>query len=130
MPDENRLTKATIALMISTALFFDAIQFFVSFIPFLGEVISVCLSVCVFLTFFLWFKFKGIKFNNLKKSSSMIIGFLIELIPIIDMLPGWTAAVVLTIITNQPPKALRQAMGIMKGGATESAEVDTVREGT
>lgn len=45
------------------------------------------------MTFWLWFKLKGVNFGTARRAASMTAGFLIELIPIINILPAWTLAV-------------------------------------
>ena len=83
--------------MVSTALFFDALQGGLSLIPFLGWIVASLVGGFAFMTFWFWFKTHGVKFTTAKRAGIMGGGFFIELIPILNMLPAWTLSATLTI---------------------------------
>lgn len=83
----------TIALMVGTALFFDGFQTLLNFI-----LMGWLVTPLAFLTFYLWFRMKGVNFASAKRAGTMGLGFLIEIMPIINTLPAWTLAVVLIIL--------------------------------
>lgn len=93
MKKEKKLSSTTIFLLIIVALFFDLLQIIFTFL-FLGWLISFY----AFMTFWLWFKLKGISFATPKRSGIAGGGFIIELVPFLNMLPAWTLAVTLIIL--------------------------------
>src|SRR3990167_4763114 len=96
MSEENKgLSSITIAFMISVALFYDAIQAIIQIIPILGQILSSLIGIFAFLTFYLWFKLKGFNFATPKRAGYLGGGLLVELIPILNILPAWTLAVTL-----------------------------------
>lgn len=102
---ENQLTKITIGLLMVVALFYDLVQFAVNYIPVIGQVASALVAIFAFCHFFLWFKMHGVSFTGIKKTLTMGGGFLIEVIPVLNMLPGWMVAVAGTIILSRVPVA-------------------------
>lgn len=88
-----RLDNATIALMVGLAIFYDALQALLNLI-FMGWLVTIL----AFLSFWLWFKIKGISFMTAKRMSIIGGGALIEAIPMLDTLPGWTGMVTLIVL--------------------------------
>lgn len=84
---EEKLKTTTIWLMISTALFFDALQVFLDFLL-MGWLVTIFAS----LTFFVWFKMHGITFIKPKRLVGSIGVVIIDMIPIIGWL-AWTVAI-------------------------------------
>lgn len=95
---DKGLDNITIAFMVSVALFYDVFQALIQLIPFLGQILSSLIGVFAFLTFYLWFKMRGLNFATPKRAGLLGGGFLIELIPILNILPAWTLAVILLAI--------------------------------
>ena len=91
------LKGTTIGLMFSVALFFDTLQAVFQIAPVLGQILAGLIAIFAFLTLWLWFRLHGIKFSTPKRSAVMAGGFLIELIPILNILPAWTLAVTLIV---------------------------------
>lgn len=73
-------------------------------------------SPIAFLTFYLWFKLRGIKFATAKRSGVMGVGFILELIPLLNTLPAWTLSVILVImdIKMKPPKPADNSQSLDK----------------
>lgn len=110
-----RVSTAEAMLMVGTALAFDGGQVLFDLII-AGAAINRGVDVIAWLTFFLWFKVKGVSFGMPRpgaggaktgaggKTSSLrnplvaiAIAFVIEFIPFLDALPAWTAAVIATL---------------------------------
>lgn len=105
MPENNKgLSNITIAFMIAVALFYDAIQAFINLIPFLGQILSSLIGLFAFLTFYLWFKLKGLNFATAKRAGYLGGGFMIELLPLVNMLPAWTLTITLLAMDSKTKK--------------------------
>lgn len=125
------VNNLTATLMISVAFFYDLVQALfdlLHFIPVVGNVIATIvtalLSVVAWLTFYVWFKMHGVHFHTAKRAITMGAGFLIELIPILNILPVWTLAVVLIFLTARMPKIVQTVAGaknVAVAGGTPSA---------
>ncbi len=116
---ESKLTTLTAGLMITVAVIFDIIQALLDllhFIPLVGNIFAIIstslLSVFAWLTFYLWMKIKGIDFASPKRSLSLGGGFIFELIPILNALPGWTLAVILIIGSMRAEELIAKTTGI------------------
>jgi len=101
MNSGEKIGDTTLVFMLIIAGFYDLIQFLISFIPVLGEILSMLISIFAFMTFYVWFKMYGMNFMTPKRAATMGGGFLIELIPVVDMLPAWTCAVVILVGTTK-----------------------------
>ncbi len=98
---KNSLPGGTIVLMILTALFFDGLQIALEFVFGLGLVVDSFVSIFAVFTFTVWFKMHNVNFVNPKRLAAMGGGFFIEIIPGLNALPVWTAAVWYTISTTK-----------------------------
>lgn len=87
--------KVDFLMMLTVAIISDITLALIALVPYVGWIINGLLSLFVFLTFFTWFKMKGITYTSARKMAALPAGFLIELIPIVNILPGWTVAVIL-----------------------------------
>jgi len=96
-----RVNSITAFLLVSVSLTVDIIQALLD-IFIIGGVINRIISPFVWLSFLTWFYFLGIKFfKNPKNQTISIIGFVIEMIPYIDILPGWTVSTIILINTSR-----------------------------
>lgn len=98
---EPKISKETAWMMITVAIFFDLISFLINLIPIVGQVISIAIPIVAYPTFFLWFMLKGVKLMTTKRIAAMGGGFVVEVIPLVNMLPGVTASVVFTILSTK-----------------------------
>lgn len=116
METKNDIGSIHAAALVAVALVVDLVQglliFLIGLIPFIGTLLSVMvswvISVFVGIMFFLWFKiFCSVRFwgGSARKSLAFFGGFLLEFIPILNILPGWTLAVILTILFEKREKA-------------------------
>ncbi len=94
----NRIPSVIAGLMISVAIVFDLLGFGLAFIPVAGWLIASAIGVVAFLTFFLWFNFRGVSYNGTRKIALSGIGFLLELVPLLNALPAWTISTSLMIL--------------------------------
>ena len=111
--EKKRLSEATKALMVAVAIFFDGLQLLIQIIPVVGQILSILISIFASLTFYLWFKINNINFVNPKRAGYLAGGFLIELTPLLNILPAWTLAVVL-LIRNSNAKKKAPKLDIIK----------------
>jgi hypothetical protein len=93
---EKGLENHTVALMIATALLFDAIQILLTFVL-MGWIVGFF----AFLTFYIWFKIHGISFMKPKRALTMGASFIIEVIPFVSVLPAWTLAVTILALDTK-----------------------------
>jgi len=86
---EPELKRMTVILMITTAILFDFLQFFLNFLL-LGWLVGIFAG----LTFWFWFRTHGIKigFSKPKRMFGFAMNSIVEMIPIpfLSSLPGWT----------------------------------------
>ncbi|MBX4210600.1 hypothetical protein KW783_01360 [Candidatus Parcubacteria bacterium] len=109
MAKETPIPKTTGYFMIAVALSIDGVQFLLTFIPIVGWIINMILSGMAWLIFYMWFKSRGISFGSPKRALSLNGGFLLELIPIFDALPGWTATVMILVFSTRVKEVTRPA---------------------
>jgi len=110
MPEEKKgLNNTTIVLMICVALFYDVLQWLLGWI-FMGWLVSIFAG----LTFYTWFKIRGMSFMKPKRFLSFGGSFIVELIPGIgDILPTWTASIIYLALDSKIKK-VAPVLGIMK----------------
>ena len=95
---KEKIDNITATLMIGTAVLFDGFQAFLTLLL-IGPFVNWLISIFAWLTFFLWFMLKGVHFTkNLNKLFTFMGGSLMEIIPVVDALPAWTATIIITIL--------------------------------
>ena len=94
--------------MIGVALFFDFLQFILGFV-YMGWLVGIFAG----LTFWLWFKMKGISFMKPKRFAAFGGASLLEIIPIpfVASLPAWTAAVAYLALESKIKKVVAAVPG-------------------
>jgi drug/metabolite transporter (DMT)-like permease len=110
-------------LMVGTALFFDALQAMIGWIPIAGNFLAGLFSVAVFLTFLMWFWIYGVKMITPKRLGSMGLGGAIELIPYVNLLPAWTLVVVYLIGTTKIKELTQKHPTMAKGAVATGTKV-------
>lgn len=95
MNNEGKIPKTKAMIFIGVAIFFDSIQALINLIPGEGQVLSIITSFIAYMTFYLMFKLNGLKFYDRKS----IVFPIIEAIPVINILPSFTAMTVRRIAT-------------------------------
>lgn len=130
--------------MVAVALLFDGLQAAANLlhgIPLVGNLSAIAItgliSVWAWLTFYVWFKLNGISFVSPKRALALNGGFLLEIIPVLNALPAWTAAVVIIFLSTRAEELLEKVPGGSKiagaalkaggapGGAVTSAPKPT-----
>ncbi|MGB3922007.1 MAG: hypothetical protein WBL19_01830 [Minisyncoccia bacterium] len=91
----------TFILMLIVALFFDGIQILVQLIPVAGQILGSVIGLLAFMTFFLWFAMKGMRFLTAGRIITMTGTLFVEVIPLASALPVWTLSIVLMFITSK-----------------------------
>ena len=105
MEGECSITRFDAVLMVCVALLYDALQVGLNLIMVgFGFLVTWIISIWAWLTFYLWFKLKGVSFMKWSNTLKLNGGGFFEIIPIplVSALPLWTAAVVTLILTNAP----------------------------
>ena len=113
MPEEKKgLDNITIALMIGVALFYDALQILLAFL-FMGWVVGIFAG----LTFYIWFKIRGLNFMKPKRFLTFGITSIIEMLPSllipISALPVWTGSIIYLALDSKIKK-ITPGLGIIK----------------
>ena len=111
MSEEKKgLNNTTIVLMVAVALFYDVLQWFLAFI-FMGWLVGIFAG----LTFYVWFKIRGMSFMKPKRFAIFGTGSVIEMFPLIPLsaLPAWTAAIVILALDSKVKK-IAPGLGIIK----------------
>jgi len=116
---EKNLSKTTGTLMIIVALIIDLLQFVLNFlhlIPLVGNAIaflaSSFLTILAWVTFYIWFKIKGIDFVSSKRKLAFGGVSIVESIPVLSSLPAWTLLVIIIIVTTKAEKVIANTTGI------------------
>lgn len=102
MPQENQnqeLKTHTIVFMVVVALFFDALGALFTPIAMYWVV-----TIVAYLTFFVWFRLYGITFLKPKRLVTAGGSLIVELIPIINVLPAITLAVAIIALEAKAKK--------------------------
>lgn len=99
--NQEGLSNTTIALMVSTGVLFDTIQWLLAFI-----FMDWLVGIFAFLTFYVWFRTKGMKFNTFKRAGTLSTALFIEIIPWLSLLPAWTASIVVLALDSKIKKIL------------------------
>ena len=106
MPEEQKeLKNSTIALMASVALFYDVLQWLLAFI-FMGWLVIPI----AYLTFWMWFRTRGVKFFTLKRAPSMGVGVFLEILSA-GIIPSITFNVLRCALDYKVKKVLSQVPG-------------------
>lgn len=113
--------------LVVLALICDGIGALINLIPIAGQFIAVLFSGLAYLAFGLGFYIAGINVLNIKHAKRFIGPVIIEAIPIINIIPGLTLSVLLTVLfvmaedrgVSKPlpkPKMRRNLRNLRQGG--------------
>ena len=106
MLEKKGLNNTTIALMVSVALFYDTLQVLLALI-FIGWLIIPI----AYLTFFVWFRMRGLKFLSLKRAPTLGIGVFLEFISA-GIIPSITFSVLRTALDYK----IKKIAAVVPGG--------------
>ena len=109
--------------MLTTAIFADLLSFVVSWVPAIGQVMNPVISFVFALSLWFWLALNGLGFKGaLGSGASMVI----ETIPFLQMLPPFTAMVVIIYLRQ---KTKEKVSGRVVGSITpKSASVAALRK--
>jgi hypothetical protein len=124
--EKDPLKPTAIFLMIFTSLCFDGSQAIIGWIPVFGNILADLFSIFVFLTFFLWFKMHGIQMMTTKRLGSMAGGFIIEMIPYVNLIPAWTGVILYLISTTKLKEVAAEHSTLAKTALAVSSKVPGV----
>jgi len=116
-----KISKKDFVLMLIVAILFDVILALIQLIPFAGSVAAAVFNVIPFIGFFIWYKLLGLDFKNPKKAFTFLGGSFIEFIPAINILPAWTASIVIMYILQKKDVIFAKAVGLAGGAAGATA---------
>jgi len=101
-PPQERIDASTGRTMFIAALGFDFFQGVIGIIPVVGFIISPIISFFIWLTFWVWLKFHGVAIaDSIERIALMFGGFLVELIPGLNVLPAWSLVILITVLLVQ-----------------------------
>lgn len=92
---EKGLKTTTVWLMITVALFFDALQILLDFLL-MGWLVTIFGSM----TFWLWFKLHGYSFMKPKRIAGSLATMLIDAVPVLGWF-AWTTAISIFVLKNK-----------------------------
>lgn len=101
--------------MLGVAIFFDVFQMFLNFII-IGMILNpILVTPFASLTFYLWYKMRGVGLSDsAKRFAVYVAGFLLELIPILNTLPGLTLSTALMIVIVRAEDKVENAKNKLK----------------
>lgn len=109
-------------LLIALAIIVDIIQFVLTFFV-VGVVINRFITIIGGIVVPVYFYLRGITMNS-KKWTNIVASFVLELIPIVDMLPAWTRLIFRIMAIDKAEEKLEQAEQRIPGGQLAGAMVD------
>jgi hypothetical protein len=108
-PPKERIDKTKGVLMTSIGFGLDSLQASIGIVPILGFIVSPIISLFIWFFFWTWFKLNGVSIgDSVERIAVMFGGFLVEMIPVLNILPAWTLTVFLTVLIVQ--RADRKAL--------------------
>jgi len=99
----ERIDSSDGKLMTITALGLDFFQGIIGILPIAGPILtSFIINPIIFLIFWIWLKFHGVSISDsIQRIAIVFGGFLVELIPVLNILPAWTLTIFLTVTLVQ-----------------------------
>jgi hypothetical protein len=117
MEEPKELTNVMAGAMIMFALFIDAIQALLTLLPIIGWILAPVAGVAGLIIFYFWLKNYGIKFSSPRQAKRLVVGFIVEMIPLLNALPTWTLAITLIVMKekakNLSPESINKIEGVV-----------------
>lgn len=110
-PPRERIDKSSALLMAITVIGLEVFQGLVGALPIAGVILGPLVGFLIWFTFFIWLKLHGVTMgDNVKRMIVMLVGFFFEMIPIVGILPIWTATIIITIalVRNEDKKKIKK----------------------
>ena len=95
-----RISAIESGLMIAVAVIYDLIQVAMTWILGwigIGFIGAWLMTIWATMTFGLWFTLKGASIMSGKRAATLGLGALIEAIPLLNSLPGWTVSTIISL---------------------------------
>ena len=100
MEKKYRISWIIGGIMIGVALLYDGAQALIEFIMVgFGFTVNWVITVWAWLTFYTWFKIYGVSFLNARRGATLNSSFIIEIFPFLAVIPSWTLAVLLLVLS-------------------------------
>ncbi len=104
-----RIESTSAMLMLGTALFYDGVETVLSLLLYAIPVVGIVLEAgmgLIFsglfsLTFYIWFKIKGVRFMAWRRVLPILAAVVIELVPILDILPSRVLSIFIIIFLTR-----------------------------
>jgi len=93
---QERISGIDGFFMLGVALLFDGFQFLLIILV-VGIFLNPIVGIVAWLTFYLWFTMKGVSFSDTRKSITLLLAGIVEVMPGLDVLPAWTLSTFLII---------------------------------
>jgi len=103
----NRISKTNGWVLLIVAMGGDILQFFIVWIPFIGGFFNSIISILLFITFWVWYRFLGLSmFRNHGRFVAKTGATLVEMLPFVNAIPSWTIITMYTIrsVRNEDEK--------------------------
>ena len=84
--------------MIAVAVIYDLAQAFLTLIG-IGFLVNWIITIWATLTFGTWMALRGVSPLKARRGATWGVSILIEIIPILQVLPGWTISAITTVIS-------------------------------
>ena len=118
--DDPKINESTKWLMLGVAIFFDTASALINLIPIVGQAFSFFVGLFATMTFWLWFKINGMNFAKPKNVFGLAGGSIIEMIPVLNALPAWTATI---LYLTRVEKVINKTIGQVPGGKMVSKAI-------
>ncbi len=105
----SKISNTEWGLVIGALLVVDGVQALLNFFA-VGVLVNRFINIFVGMMIPLYLKLRGVKLDT-KKIGSMIGGFGLEMIPVFDFLPVWTAIGVRNMMLDKADKKLKKSGG-------------------
>jgi len=113
---EYRVSEVMKIFLVSFAIAMDAIQVLLNLFA-IGVIINRVLGIFIWLIFMTWFLLLGGTFFKTKSFSILLGSSLIEMIPVLDLIPGWTVSTLYIIKVMREEDSGESMFGIAGKGA-------------
>lgn len=120
-----KISKKDFVLMLAVAIFFDVTLGLIQLIPIAGSVAASVFNAIPFTGFFIWYQLLGLDFKKPKRALTFFGCSIVEFIPALNALPGWTFEVVVMYIMQKKDFILAKAAGVVGGVAGATAIAGT-----
>lgn len=106
IPKQTRITTTAAVLLLTIAVLVDGLQFFTKFlhlVPFVGNALAIVIGIfSSFIAgfgYWFWYRLNDIGMFDRAYAKGLVYAgmFVIEMIPLLNALPGWTLSTAVTI---------------------------------